>query len=137
MKQILPLLDRSAPTPLYEQLYKYLKSAVRSGELRNGEKLFAVIALGYGENQGVQHRSKKAADVCEYDGEQPEWFRLGIEAALKAPTAVNQQKFAFSLENGEPVVRVKGLGSCTQTDLGIVACHFELASGRKVQLKLR
>lgn len=102
-----------------------------------GESLCMVIALGYGENQGVQHRSKKAADVCEYDGEQPEWFRLGIEAALKAPTAVNQQKFAFSLENGEPVVRVKGLGSCTQTDLGIVACHFELASGRKVQLKLR
>ncbi|MBQ3964685.1 MAG: PLP-dependent aminotransferase family protein [Firmicutes bacterium] len=45
MKQILPLLDRTLSTPLYEQLYKYLKSAVRSGELRDGEKLPSLRSL--------------------------------------------------------------------------------------------
>ena len=56
----------------------------------------------------------------------------GVEAALKAPTATNQQRFSFSLEGGEPKVRVKGIGTCTKVDLGIVAYHFEVATGRRV-----
>ena len=56
-----------------------------------------------------------------------------IEAALKAPTAVNQQKFQFCLKDGCPYIRVKGLGAYTKVDLGIVAYHFEVASGKKVQ----
>ena len=63
----------------------------------------------------------------------PAWFAQGIDAALKAPTAVNQQKFQFSMKNGEPFIRVKGIGSCTKVDLGIVAYHFEAASGHRVQ----
>ena len=61
------------------------------------------------------------------------WFRKGVEAALKAPTAMNQQKFAFGMRDGEPVVRVKGLGAYTKVDCGIAACHFEAASDRKVK----
>ncbi len=98
-----------------------------------GETLCMVIALGYGQTQGVPHRSKPLGDVIEGAGTRPDWFTRGVEAALKAPTAVNQQKFAFSLADGEPFVRVKGLGSCTAVDLGIVAFHFEAASGRKVR----
>ncbi len=45
MKQIMPLLDRGGDKPLYEQLYGYLKSAIRSGELRNGEKLPSLRSL--------------------------------------------------------------------------------------------
>ena len=55
------------------------------------------------------------------------------ESALKAPTAVNQQKFQFSLKDGEPFIRVKGLGAYTKVDLGIVAYHFEVASEHNVQ----
>ena len=95
-----------------------------------GETLCMVIALGYGETQGAQHKSKKASDVSA-DG--PEWFKAGVEAALKAPTAVNQQKFYFELQNGEPTVKIKGLGTYTKVDLGIVACHFEITSGREVK----
>ena len=98
-----------------------------------GEALCMVIALGYGQTQGVPHRSKPLDSVIEGAGTRPDWFTRGVEAALKAPTAVNQQKFAFSLADGEPFVRVKGLGSCTAVDLGIVAFHFEAASGRKVR----
>ena len=96
-----------------------------------GETLCMVISLGYGETQGVNRKSKTARDVTEGDVDQP-WFSKGIEAALKAPTAVNQQKFQFSLKDGEPYIRVKGLGAYAKVDLGIAAYHFEVASGKKV-----
>ena len=97
-----------------------------------GETLCMVIALGYGETQGSARKSRTAQEVVA-GNESPDWFKKGIDAALKAPTAVNQQKFQFSLKDGEPCVRVKGLGSYTKVDLGIVAYHFEAATGRKVQ----
>ena len=97
----------------------------------DGETLCMVIALGYGETQGSARKSKSLAEVTE-NGTDEAWFRQGIEAALKAPTAVNQQKFEFSVRNGEPVARAKGIGSLTRVDLGIVAYHFEAASGKKV-----
>ena len=104
-------------------------------QLREGESLGIVIALGYGRNQGRAHKSKGPEQVSELRGEAPEWFQKGVEAALLAPTAVNQQKFCFGLEKGEPTLRVRGLGSCTRIDLGIVALHFELASGRKPRIR--
>ena len=97
-----------------------------------GESLCMVIALGYGETQGVDRKSKNAEDVVASKGEMPDWFRKGVEAALKAPTAINQQKFAFGMKDGEPAVKVKGFGVHTKVDLGIVAYHFEVGSGRKV-----
>ena len=45
---------------------------------------------------------------------------------------MNQQKFQFCLKDGEPFIRVKGLGTYTKVDLGIAACHFEAASGKTV-----
>ena len=72
-------------------------------------------------------------DVIDVKGGMPEWFVAGVEAALKAPTAVNQQKFCFMLENDEPSVKVKGLGTYTKVDLGIAAYHFEAATGKKVK----
>ncbi len=97
-----------------------------------GESLGLAISLGFGQTQGKQHRSKRFEQVADVAGVPPEWFQKGVEAALLAPTAINQQKFCFSLENGEAQVRVKGIGSCTHIDLGIAALHFELGSGRKV-----
>ncbi len=98
-----------------------------------GESLCMAIALGYGKTQGVPHRSKRPERVSEGVETMPDWFMKGLEAALLAPTAVNQQKFCFGLENGEPTARVKGIGSYTRVDLGIAALHFELSSGRKVK----
>ena len=98
-----------------------------------GETLSMVIALGYGETQGVQHKSKAFSSVSDISDDMPTWYRAGVKAALKAPTAVNQQKFYFSLKDGKPFVRVKGLGSYTKVDLGIAAYHFEVASGMKCE----
>ena len=96
------------------------------------EKFSMVIALGYGETQGIPHKGKSMYDAINVKGGIPEWFVDGVEAALKAPTAVNQQKFRFSLNGEEPSIAVKGLGTYTKVDLGIAAYHFEAATGRKV-----
>lgn len=98
-----------------------------------GESLCMVIALGYGETQGVQHKNKAFSSVSEVPESMPDWYKEGVEAALKAPTAINQQKFFFSLKDGKPHVRIKGIGSCTKVDIGIVSYHFEAASGRKCE----
>ena len=97
-----------------------------------GETLCMVIALGYGETQGNSRKSKSVEDVVISKGTMPDWYRKGVEAALKAPTAVNQQKFAFGMKGGKPAVKVSGAGVHTKVDLGIVAYHFEIGSGREV-----
>ena len=95
-----------------------------------GEKLCVVIALGYGKTQGTSHRSKPASAVTKADGPVPDWFQRGVEAALLAPTAMNQQKFTLTLEGDKASVRA-GMGVYTKMDLGIVRYHFELAAGRE------
>lgn len=99
-------------------------------EIAPGEKLAAVIALGYGETQGVPHRSKPAGEVSNLGADSPEWFRAGVEAALLAPTAMNQQKFTLT-RTGNRVAAKAGLGFYTKMDLGIVKYHFECGAGRE------
>ncbi len=102
--------------------------------LPDGEKLCIVIALGYGVEPGVQHKSKTLDKLMATKGIMPEWFREGAEAAMLAPTALNQQKFKMGIKNGEPVIKVSSPGFYTKVDLGIVKYHFEIASGRQVKL---
>lgn len=101
----------------------------RACQIGPNEKLYVVIALGYGANQGKSHKIKSVEAVSKCEGEMPEWFRRGVEAALLAPTAINQQKFKFIL-NGEKVLARKGLGFYSDIDLGIVKCHFEIGAGK-------
>ena len=62
--------------------------------LEEGEKIACYIAIGYGETQGVPHKIKSVEDVSNASDITPSWFKKGVEAALLAPTAVNQQKFS-------------------------------------------
>ena len=96
-------------------------------------KLFMVISLGYGEGQGNPHNSKPAEKVSSSKCEStPEWFSRGVESALFAPTAMNQQKFNFTLESdGKTVSAKSGSGFYTKTDLGIAKLHFEIAAGKQ------
>ena len=118
-----------------------------SYEVLDGEHLVCLVPVGYGANQGVQHPQKKTiADVCEDKRKSndqmvnekmdkyPDWFVRGVEAALLAPTAVNQQLFRFVLHDGNKVEAKKafsltnGMGYAP-IDLGIVKCHFEIGAG--------
>ncbi len=100
--------------------------------VEKGEKLTVVISLGYGRTQGVPHVSKPYNAVAvDKSGTAPAWFKDGVEAALLAPTAMNQQKFTFEYKDGEVVAKA-GLGFYSKIDLGIAKYHFELASGKKL-----
>ena len=115
--------------------------------LEEGEKIACYIAIGYGETQGVGHKiktveqvsrsavrmlgsSRNASDIT------PSWFKKGVEAALLAPTAVNQQKFSFEyvgMNNNRHQVRAKkgfSMIGYTQMDLGIAKYHFEIGAGK-------
>lgn len=105
------------------------KSAATIG--RN-EKQTCLISLGYGTNQGVAHNSKAVSDLSKTDVAMPDWFREGMEAVTYAPTATNQQKFVFELNNGTVSAKVAGMGFYTKMDLGIVKYHFEAVTGKKV-----
>lgn len=91
-----------------------------------------IISLGYGKTQGSERKSKSPEDVSNLTPDSPDWFRAGVKAALLAPTAINQQKFRFTLEQDGKVLAKAGLvGPCLKIDLGIVKCHFELGAGRE------
>ena len=105
--------------------------------LDEGEKVACYIAVGYGETQGVGHKIKTVEQVSNASDITPSWFKKGVEAALLAPTAVNQQKFSFEhvgVKNGKHQVRAKkgfSMIGYTQMDLGIAKCHFEIGAGKE------
>lgn len=103
-----------------------------AAEIKKGEKLACIIALGYGVTQGIAHQSKSPDQLCNCASDMPGWFSKGMEAALLAPTAMNQQKFYLTYENGTVSARA-GKGFYTKMDLGIVKYHFEIVSGHKVE----
>ena len=106
--------------------------------LGEDEKIGCYISIGYGDTQGVSHKIKRIDQVSNVSDDSPEWFRRGVEAALLAPTAINQQKFSFELmpaEEGQPArvlaKRHFSLVGYTQMDLGIAKYHFELGAGKE------
>ena len=106
--------------------------------LEAGEVIKAYISIGYGETQGVSHKIKSVEQVSNANDLTPSWFRQGVEAALLAPTAVNQQKFFFEYipaRDGKPArvlaKRNFSLIGFTQMDLGIAKCHFEIGAGKE------
>lgn len=105
--------------------------------LNDGEVIKAYISIGYGETQGVTHKIKRIDQVSNVSDSTPDWFRRGVEAALLAPTAINQQKFSFEymgMTDGRHRVRAKkgfSLVGYTHMDLGIAKYHFEIAAGKE------
>lgn len=113
--------------------YKKKNSAA---QIAPGEKFVLCIAIGYDKMQGVAHKIKTAEKVSRIpsEGEMPDWFKAGIDAALLAPTAMNQQRFRFDLQGTDnqriALVRANALPtiSCGKVDLGIAKLHFELGA---------
>ena len=103
--------------------------------LEEGEKIACYIAIGYGETQGSGHKIKTVEQVSNASDITPSWFKKGVEAALLAPTAVNQQKFSFEhvgVKNNCHLIRAKkgfSMIGYTKMDLGIAKYHFEIGAG--------
>ncbi len=108
-------------------------------ELEKDEKIGCYIALGYGQTQGSGHKVKVVRDISNASDITPKWFNKGVDAALLAPTAVNQQKFfleylGFKDYSKLPKVAAKPVFSMigySRMDLGIVKYHFEIGAGKE------
>ena len=98
-------------------------------EKSEGAKPVGVIAVGYGQTQGVPHKTKTAEQVSSYDGEAPQWFKDGIEAALLAPTALAKQAFTIRGKGNKVSISCDN-GIFTGVDTGLVKYHFELGAGK-------
>lgn len=115
--------------------YNRVKGAYETGD---DEKLCCLIALGYGDDPGRKHKRKGVREVSNASDTTPQWFLHGVEAALLAPTAVNQQKFRFEYiaPQGDGICRVSArrlfsLVGYTRMDLGIAKLHFEIGAGKE------
>lgn len=113
----------------------YKKSNV-TAKINDDEKLVCVIAIGYGETSGNPRKSKSIKDVS-ISSEYPKWYAKGIEYALLAPTAMNQQKFKFEYLDEDNVLLTTSKGINEKVDLGIVKYHFELGANKKVNIQIK
>lgn len=104
------------------------------GALRHLEdaetRVNGVIAVGYGQTQGVPHKSKTAAEISRYNGTAPAWFTAGVDALLCAPTALNKQPYLVQ-GDGRKVTLTAGRGRFAGIDLGIGKYHFETGAGKE------
>ena len=88
-----------------------------------------IIVVGYGETQGVPHKSKRAEKIATYDGIAPQWFQEGIEFLLYAPTAYNKQDFV--VEGNKNKVRLRSASrSFGKIETGIGKYYFEIGAGK-------
>ena len=110
--------------------YKKIESVV---DLKPGEKFLMVIAIGYGENQGREHKYKKVKDLSIGYPDLPDWFIKGVEAVAMAPAALKQHSYRFGIRDEKVFVK-KGLGIALDTDIGIAKYHFEVVAGKKSPL---
>lgn len=111
--------------------YKKIDNAFEVGA---DEKVVICIAIGYGAPDGFRlHKIKRPDQVSNVSSDSPQWFMDGVDAALLAPTAVNQQKFYFEYVKPDGVRPVKGssLVGYTKIDLGIAMYNFEVGAGQQ------
>lgn len=106
----------------------YNKKKVQAS-IEKGEKIVCVIATGYGENQGTPHKSGFIDNIFRIHGDMPSWFMAGLQCALLAPTAMNKQKFRFTLIGSNQIKAESTGGFCPGVNLGIAKYHFELGAG--------
>lgn len=115
------------------------KSGFNEGE---GEKIACVITVGYPDSYkfkdkliySVLHKRKPLTERLTADTDVSEEIKRGIEAVIKAPSAVNSQKPHFTLKDGKLSVSVPGDSSMDLIDLGIAKCHFYCETGKEFPL---
>lgn len=96
----------------------------------DGERPAGIIAIGYGQTQGIQHKMKTPSDISSYEGDEPQWFKDGVEALLLAPTALN--KMAFTVKGtGNKVSLSCENGIFSGVDKGIGKYFFEAGAGKE------
>ena len=89
-----------------------------------------MLAIGYGEDDGTAHKSRPADILGRCEEDALEWFARGIEAVMLAPSAMNRQRFRFTLLEDGRVRAETSRGPYSDVDLGIAKLHFEIGAGK-------
>lgn len=99
--------------------------------LRDGEAVVWVLAFGHAVRPGAKHRSKPMEKLTDVPADaMPDWFRLGMEAAMLAPTSLSQQPFKVSLVDGGTRADITATeGLFAHVGVGTAKWHFEAVAG--------
>lgn len=111
-------------------------------QLKDNEKMYCIIAVGIVKDDKnlkeklISSFSKKKKPFNEVlsskNKEIPAWLKSGIEAVIKAPSAINKQPWKYSFEdNNVKVCLEKENDGYGKIDIGISMAHFELGSRRE------
>ncbi|MDW7711670.1 MAG: nitroreductase family protein [Deferrisomatales bacterium] len=110
--------------------------------LGEGERVWAVSPVGTpAPRKTVEERlmgavarsgtRKGSEGIAPGSAGWPEWARAGVEAARRAPSALNRQPWRFSWEGGRVVLGADGPdthGIPKRLDCGIAMLHFEVGA---------
>ena len=109
-------------------------------DISSGEKLYCLITLGYAkEKAGFTERLAKsfiskpnrtAGQHMANEGNipLPPWFMQGMDAVLKAPSAMNKLPVRFIFTNGIVTAQTTTQTGYEFIDLGIAKLHFEIGA---------
>lgn len=106
--------------------------------LNEGEKIACYIAFGYGETQGVAHKSNDIRAISNASDIIPIWFNKAIEAVSLAPTEVNQQIFHIEYkgmkDSKHRILAKRGFSMIgyKEMDFGITKLHFEIGASNAI-----
>lgn len=127
--------------------------AARHCRLSAGEELYLGVVIGYPERHLDRmaksytelasirdaHRESKTYEQFtapmsdEARAAAPDWFKAGVQAAMKAPSAMNRQPIVFSYnpDDDTAAARIDPNVESGQAlnDLGIAKLHFQIGAG--------
>ena len=69
-----------------------------------------------------------AAELSRGMGDAPDWFQSGINAVVRAPSAMNRQAYRFTYSNGTVTVQQTEHTTYSDVDLGIAKLQFEIGA---------
>lgn len=108
--------------------------------LKDGERLVAVITVGHTREtktskeriiyKATHRKNKSIGDFYTSDiSPLPGWFLAGMQAVLRAPSAMNGQPVRFVYEKGRALAKIPDNAADYQRiDLGIAKLHFSIAA---------
>lgn len=73
-----------------------------AAQIRSGEKETCLISIGYGQTQGVPHKSKDRASLVKVNGTAPDWFWTGMGFYTKMDLGI--AKYHFKVASGKKVI---------------------------------
>lgn len=131
------------------------EAAAKHCRIARGEELYLGVVIGYPEHH-AEHLSKSFDELTEYQrthrptksfeqftagmsdearATAPDWFRAGVEAAMKAPSAMNRQPITFTYDPNADTAAAHidttaGDEHWALNDLGIAKLHFQIGAGQ-------